>query len=290
MDPTTAMYLAQGIHGLVYGLTLFLVASGLTLIFGMMGIMNMAHPYFLLLGAYFAYSAMKLTGNFWLALLLGPIAAGFAGLLLERFFLNKVQALGNFGQLILTMGVALLIVEGVKVFWGGAAFRIAVPEHLNGLVSLGGLDYPKYRLFIVALSLSVLGVMTLILYLTRLGMIVRAAVSDADMVSVLGINMPLVSMITVGIGTWLAGVAGVALAPILTVYPGLADHIWMDAFMVVVVGGLGSLGGAFLVSIIYGLMYSYGIQFISQLAPLSMFAFMAVVLALKPRGLFGKRE
>jgi len=290
MDPTTAMYVAQGIHGLAYGMILFLVASGLNIIFGMMGILNLAHASFFMLSAYFSYQFLSMTGNFWVALLLAPVATAFFGILLERFLLRKIHALGHLGELILTVGVSLVILAGVKIFWGTESLPLKIPPFLSGLVSLAGMDYPVYRLFIITLSLVVLGIMALLLYKTRLGKIVRAAVSDADMVNALGINMPLVFMIVFGIGTWLAGVAGVAIAPILLVFPGLADQIGMDAFVVVVTGGFGSLSGAFIVSIIFGLLSSYGVQFLSQLAPLLMFIFMAIVLAIKPTGFFGERE
>jgi branched-chain amino acid transport system permease protein len=157
-------------------------------------------------------------------------------------------------------------------------------------VSIAGLDYPVYRLFIIGLALVILAVMTLLLYRTRLGKIVRAAVSDAGMVNALGINIPLVFMLVFGVGVWMAGVAGVAIAPILTVFPGLADQVGMDAFIVVVTGGFGSLAGAFVVSLIFGLLSSYGVQFLSQLAPVLIVAFMAIVLAIRPHGLFGARE
>jgi len=290
VDPTTAMYVAQGIHGLAYGLLLFLLASGFTLIFGMMGILNLAHGSFFMLSGYFGFQFLSMTGNFWLALLLAPIAAAFFGVLSERFLLRKVHAFGHIGELILTVGISLLILESVKVFWGGGSLHITVPQFLQGLVTVAGLSYPIYRLFIIGLSLMVLAFLTLILYKTRLGMIVRAAVSDADMANALGVNIPLVFMFVFGVSTWLAGVAGVAIAPILTVFPGLADQIWMDALVVVVVGGLGSLAGAFIVSIICGLSYCYGVQFISQLAPVLMFIFVAIVLGFRPMGLFGERE
>jgi branched-chain amino acid transport system permease protein len=290
MDPTTAMYVAQGIHGLAYGMVLFLVASGLTLIFGMMGILNLAHASFFMLAAYFCYQALTMTGSFWLALLLAPVAAAVVGILVERFLLRKVHAFGHIGELILTLGVALVILEGVKVSWGTESLPLRVPPILQGLISVGGLDYPIYRLFVIGLALVVLGIMALLLYKTRLGMVVRAAVSDAGMVNALGINVPLVFMFVFGVGTWLAGVAGVAIAPILTVFPGLADQMGMDAFIVVVTGGFGSLAGAFLVSIIFGLLSSYGVQFVSTLAPVLMFIFMAIVLVIKPMGLFGERE
>ena len=290
MDPTTAMYIAQGMHGLAYGMLLFLVASGLTLIFGMMGILNLAHASFFMLSAYIAYSVLHLTGNFWLALLLAPIATAIIGVIVERFLLRKVHAFGHIGELILTVGVALVILEGVKAGWGTQNLPLPVPESLQGLINIAGMEYPLYRLFVIGIALLLLIILTIILYKTRLGMVVRAAVSDAGMVNALGINVPLVFMFVFGIGTWMAGVAGVAIAPILTVFPGLADQMGMDAFIVVVVGGFGSLGGAFLVSIICGLLNSYGIQFISSLAPVLMYIFMAIVLTIKPMGLFGERE
>lgn len=290
MDATTAMYVAQGMHGLAYGMILFLIASGLTLIFGMMGILNLAHAAFFMLSAYLCYQVLNWTGSFWLALLIAPIMAAAIGVLMERFLLRKVHAFGHIGELILTIGVAMLIADGIKGIWGTENLPIRVPEVLQGLVSIGGLDYPVYRLFIIGMSLGILIVLALILYKTRLGMVVRAAVSDADMVDALGINVPLLFMLVFGVGTWMAGIAGVAIAPILTVFPGLGDQVGMDAFIVVVVGGFGSLGGALLVALICGLLSSYGVQFVSQLAPVLMYIFMAVVLVFKPMGLFGERE
>jgi len=290
MDPVTAMYVAQGIHGLAYGMVLFLVASGLTLIFGMMGILNLAHASFFMLSAYFAYTVLQLTGNFWLALLIAPVATATVGVLVERFLLRKVHAFGHVGELILTIGVALVILDGVQAFWGTENLPLPIPDILQGLVNIGGLEYPAYRLFVIGLALCLLAILAVILYKTRLGMVVRAAVSDADMVNSLGINVPLVFMLVFGVGTWMAGIAGVAIAPILTVFPGLADQMGLDAFIVVVVGGFGSLAGAFIVSIIAGLLNAYGVQFVSSLAPVLMFIFMAIVLTIKPMGIFGERE
>lgn len=290
MDATTAMYVAQGLHGLAYGMILFLVASGLTLIFGMMGILTLAHAAFFMLSAYFSYQVMQMTQNFWLALLIAPVVAGIVGVLCERFLIRRVHAMGHIGELILTVGISLVILDAVKAIWSTDSLYVDIPECLQGLVSIVGMEYPIYRLFIIGLALLVLLIMALILYKTRLGMIVRAAVSDADMVNALGINVPLVFMLVFGVGTWMAGVAGVAIAPILTVFPGLADQMGMDAYIIVVVGGFGSLSGAFLVSIIFGLLSSYGVQFVSQLAPILMFIFMAIVLVIKPVGIFGERE
>jgi branched-chain amino acid transport system permease protein len=290
MDPTTAMYVAQGIHGLAYGMILFLVASGLTMIFGMMDILNLAHAAFFMLSAYFCYQFLSMTGNFWAALLLAPVATAFFGILMERFLLRKIHAFGLMSQLVLTVGISLVILAGVKIFWGTESLPVKIPPILSGLVVIAGMDYPIYRLFIIGLSLLVLALMALLLYKTRIGKIVRAAVSDADMVNALGINIPLVFTFVFGVGIWLAGVAGVAIAPVLTVFPGLADQMGMDAFVVVITGGFGSLAGAFIVSIIFGLLSSYGVQLVSSLAPVLMFAFMAIVLAIRPLGLFGERE
>lgn len=290
MDPTTAMYVSQGIHGLAYGMVLFLVASGLTLIFGMMGILNIAHAAFFMLSAYFSYQVVVWTGSFWLALLLAPTATGLFGALIERFLLRKIHALGHTAELILTVGVMFVIMGAVKIFWGTESLYVSVPKFLEGLVNIGGMGYPIYRLFIIILTILVLIFLGLILYKTRLGMVVRAAVSDADMVNALGINVPFLFMFVFGVGSWLAGVAGVAIAPILSVFPGLADQMGMDSFIVVIVGGFGSLGGAFLVAIICGVLSSYGVQFLSQFAPVLMFAFMAIVLTFKPMGFFGERE
>jgi branched-chain amino acid transport system permease protein len=290
MDPTTAMYISQGIHGLAYGMVLFLVASGLNIIFGMMGILNLAHASFFMLSAYFSYQVLTTTGNFWVALIVAPVVTAFFGIILERFFIRKVHAFGHIAELILTVGVSLIILAAVKIFWGTESLPVKVPPLLDGLVYFWGMDYPLYRLFVIGMAVLVLAIMIVLLYKSRLGKIVRAAVADADMVNALGVNIPVVFMFIFGIGTWLAGVAAVVIAPILTVFPGLADQVGMDAFVVVVTGGFGSLLGAFIVSIIFGLLSSYGVQFLSQLAPVLMYAFMAVVLTIRPTGLFGERE
>ena len=290
MDQTTAMYVAQGLHGLAYGMVLFLIAAGLNVIFGMMGVLNLAHASFFMLSAYLAFQFVNITGNFWLALLLAPLVTAICGVLMERFLLTKVHAFGHMGELILTLGVAQIILAAVKGIWGTESLPLKMPPLLEGRVTFAGLDYPIYRLFIIGLALAILAIMTLLLYKTRLGKIVRAAVSDAGMVNALGINIPLVFMMVFGIGIWMAGVAGVAIAPILTVFPGLADQVGMDAFIVVVTGGFGSLLGAFVVSIIFGLLSSYGVQFFSQFASVLIVGFMAIVLAIRPNGLFGARD
>ncbi len=290
MDPIMAMYVAQGIHGLAYGMMLLLVASGLTLIFGMMGILNLAHASFFMLSAYFCVTVLNITGNFWVALLVAPVLSAMLGILFERFLLRKIHGAGHIGELILTVGLMMIIMESVKIFWGTDTFIINIPPSLKGLVNIFGMEYPIYRLFIIGLSAVIYCLLGLILYKTRLGMIVRAGVSDAEMVGAVGVNMPLVFMLVFGVGTWMAGVAGVAISPMLSVFPGMADQMGMDAFVVVVVGGFGSLLGAFVSAIFFGLLNSFGIQFIPRLAPVLMVLCMVLVLSFKPMGLFGERE
>ena len=290
MDSTTAMYVAQGLHGLAYAAILFLIASGLTIIFGMMSILNLAHGAFFMLAAYFCYEVVSLTGNYWLALLLAPVFLAVLGIVLERFFIRRIYAQGHLGHLLLTVGVMMLILGAVMQIWGTTYLPVAPPPSLKGIVSIGDIQFAVYRLFVVGITLIVGVLMVLVLYGTRVGKIVRAAVSDSDMVNALGINVPVVFTLVFGFGTWLAGVAGVVVAPMLTVFPGLADQVGMDAFIVVITGGFGSLLGAFVVSIIFGLLHSYGIQFVSQLAPVLMVSFMAIVLAIRPQGLFGVIE
>ncbi|MCB2227790.1 MAG: branched-chain amino acid ABC transporter permease [Desulfarculaceae bacterium] len=292
MSPEVQMYLAQGIHGLAYGMLLFLVASGLTLIFGMMGVLNIAHASFFMISAYICVSVMQATHSYWLSLLLAPLGTALLGILVERFMLRRVQksGLGHVAELLLTLGIAIVAGEAIKLIWGTEGLQVMAPPSLAGLVNIYGLEYPLYRLYIIGLALAVLLLLALVLFKTRLGTIVRAAVSDPGMVSALGVNTERVFMLVFGLGTWMAGVAGVAAAPILTVFPGLADQIGMEAFVVVVVGGFGSLYGALVAALFFGELNSFGIQFLPKLSPILMFAFMALVLAFKPTGLFGDRE
>jgi branched-chain amino acid transport system permease protein len=292
MSPVAVLYVTQAINGLVYGMVLFLVASGLTLIYGMMGFMNLSHAFFFMLAAYFSSTFLEITNSFWISLLLAPIVVGIIGMLVERFFLRNLEhgPLGYIGQILPTLGVALLILTGVTIFWGSQQPGITIPKSLAGFTSFAGLNYPIYRLFVVGLSFVILVIMALILFKTRLGLIVRAAVSDAGMVSALGIKIPLVFTLVFGIGTWMAGVAGVAAAPLFAVNAMFGYKWSLEAFVVVIVGGLGSLLGAFVAALVFGELHSFGVQLIPRLVPVLMFLIMVLVLSFKPKGFFGKRE
>lgn len=280
----------QALHGLVYGMILFLLASGLTLIFGMMNVLNFAHGALYMLGAYFSFSVLLWTGQFWLSLIIAPLLVGLVGVFIERVFLRKVHAYGHVPELLLTFGIAYIIEEMVKILWGTEPLRVQIPAILSGSLSLFGGSYPVYRLFIVLISLLVFAFLFLILFRTRVGIIVRAAVANKQMVDALGFNVPLIFLLLFGVGAWLAGVAGVIGGPYLITNPGMAAEILVDLFVVVVVGGLGSIEGALLASVLIGELQSFGILFLPQLALFFEFLLLAVVLIFKPEGLLGESE
>ena len=282
-------FVIQFLHGLAYAMLLFLVSSGLTLVFGMMSVLNIAHASFYMLGAYFSYQMLKMVGNFWVALIVCPILVGFLGILMERFLLRQVHAAGHVQEFVITFGILFVINESVKWIWGTEPLPVPIPPALSGSVMLVGSIYPAYRLFILFFSLGVLALMAYILMKTRLGITVRAAVSDRDMVSALGTNTPFVFMLVMGIGSWLAGLAGVIAGPFISTYPGMALEILVDCFVVTVTGGLGSLLGAVVASFLIGQLSSFGILFIPRFAIVFPFLLMAVVLIIKPTGLFGEK-
>lgn len=276
------------LHGLAYAGLLFLVSSGLTLVFGMMNVLNFAHAAFYMLGAYFSYSVLKTTGNFWLSLIICPILLFVIGALVERFLLRRVHAFGHVHELLLTFGLAYIITELIKWIWGNYPLSVTISSFLTGQVQLLGITYPIYRLFIILCAIIVGVVMALIIYKTRVGIIVRAAVNDSEMVNALGINIPRVFMSVFAAGAALSGFAGVIAGPLLTTYPGMAADILIDAFVVIVIGGFGSLGGALLSSLIIGELQSFGALLIPKLSMALIYLLMAAVLIIKPSGLFGE--
>ncbi len=289
MSPTTFILISQGIHGISYGMLLFLVASGLSMIFGLMDILNLSHAYLFMLAAYFCYSIATMT-NFWVALIVAPVIIAIIGIIMERYLIKKIHPFGHIPEMVLTVGIGMVLLEVVKSIWGTQSLMVGAPDLLKGFVPIGFLKYPNYRLFVIGFTVVVLVAMIQLFNKTRFGTIVRAATTNAGMVGALGINVPLIFTLFFGFGTWLAGLAGVVVAPLLSVFPGLADQIGLDAFVVVVLGGLGSLWGAFVAAILIGLLNAYGIQFIPTVAPLITFGLMVIVLSLKPTGLFGERQ
>ncbi len=282
-------FVIQFIHGLVYGLLLFLVASGLTLVFGMMNVLNIAHVSFYMLGAYLSYTMLKVAGNFWVGLIFCPILVAFLGILMERFILRRVHASGHVQEFVITFGILFVLNEAIKWVWGSETLSVAIPPVLSGSIRIMGNIYPAYRLFILFFSLVVLALLTFILMKTRLGITVRAMVSDRDMASALGTNTPFVFMLVMGIGSWLAGLAGVIAGPFLSISPGMGLEILTDCFIVTVTGGLGSILGAAVASFLIGQLSSFGVLLIPRFAIVFGFLLMAVVLVIKPSGLFGEK-
>jgi branched-chain amino acid transport system permease protein len=284
------IYVMQAIHGLVYGMLLFLVASGLTLVFGMMGVLNLSHASFYMLGAYFAYSITRYLGNFWVSLLLSPIIVGCLGILVERLLLRKTYKQGHLVQLLLTFGLFFVLNEVARAIWGTQTLSIPPPSPFAGDIAVMGMRYPAYRLFILGFSILVLLGIATMLARTRIGIIIRAAVTDSDMVEALGTNVPMVFMGVFGGGAALAAIAGVVAAPFLSTYLGMANDVLLDCFVVIVVGGFGSLFGAFIASLMIGELQSFGVLWIPRLALIFQFLLMAGVLIIKPTGLLGEKE
>lgn len=279
------------LHGLAYAGLLFLVSAGLTLIFGMMNVLNFAHAAMYMVGAYLSYTIiMKLSGQFWMALILCPLILFVIGALIERFLLRRVHKYGHVQELLLTFGLAYIITELVKWYWGNYPLAVNITGFLSGTIPIFGITYPIYRIFIFGSAVFVGVIMALILYKTRLGIILRAAVNDSEMTNTLGVNVPLVFMGVFAFGTALSGFAGVIAGPLLSTFPGMAHEILLDAFVVIVVGGFGSLGGAVVAALLIGQLQAFGVLLIPKLSVALIYLLMAVVLIVKPSGLFGEEQ
>ena len=278
------------LHGLAYAGLLFLVSAGLTLVFGMMNVLNFAHAAMYMLGAYFSYTILQATDQFWLSLIVCPLFLFAIGALIERFLLRRVHVHGHLHELLFTFGLAYIITEVVKWVWGNFPLAVNIGGFLGDTIEIIGITYPVYRIFIFVCALIVGTAMALILYKTRLGIILRAAVNDGEMVNALGINVPLVFTCVFAFGAALSGFAGVIAGPLLSTYPGMAHEILIDAFVVIVVGGFGSLGGAMVASLLIGELQSFGVLLFPKLSLALVYLLMAAVLIIKPSGLFGEKQ
>jgi branched-chain amino acid transport system permease protein len=268
----------------------FLVASGLTVVFGLLGFLNAAHTSFYMIAAYFAYSIARVTGNFWIALLVAPVAVTLLGFAIERTLFRRLYAMGHTAQLLYTIGLGYVIAELCKLAWGDSTFSLAPPASLAGRITLFGATLPAYHLFICAVALALLGVLGVLLTRTRLGLVVRAASSYPEMVGALGFNVRNVYSLVFAVGVFLAAVAGVVVVPLTGAQPGMADEALVQAFIVVVAGGLGSLPGALVASTLMGLLQGYGSVFFSGYALFFPYVVLGAVLLVRPTGLFAPRS
>jgi len=281
--------LIQTLNGIQYGLLLFLIASGLTLVFGIMGIINLAHGSFYMIGAYLAFSLTQWTGSLPAALVLGIPVTLVLGLAVEKFFIVHLYRRDHLQQVLLTFGLILIFNELQLIIWGGDPNSVPVPAALAGSVPVSDtLSYPVYRIFLSAVCLVLAGLMAFVIQKTRLGMRIRAGASNREMVESLGVNIRLLYALVFSVGVTLAGVAGMLAAPVETVYPGMGEQILIISFVVVVIGGIGSVKGAFLGALAIGLADVYGQVYLPEIASVAVYALMAAVLLWRPSGLFGR--
>jgi branched-subunit amino acid ABC-type transport system permease component len=287
VDYVIGVLLPQLLHGLVFGAALGLLALGLTVIFGLLGVMNFAHGELFMLGAYAGIGVIGATGSFWIALLAAPLIVGVVGAVTEVATLRPIYAREPLYGLILTFGLALVFREGVRQIWGGDMRRILPP--FPGSTPILGMTYPNYRLFLLAMSAIVLLAIWLFFTRTRAGIIVRAAVQDSEMLDGLGVNVKRVFTLTFAGSGALAGLAGLLLAPVFTVYPQMGVEMILLAFIVVILGGMGSLGGSVVAAFIIGVAQSlFSLWMNPQRVAIAIFGIMIVVLIVRPRGLFGR--
>ncbi len=305
----------SALNGLLYGLLLFMLSSGLTLIFSMMGVLNFAHASFYMLGAYIAFT---LTGGigFWPALFLAPVLVGLIGAMVERYGLRKVHSHGHVAELLFTFGLAYLIEEAVKLVWGKLPVPYGVPDSLDWpIFTLFDTTYPAFRVFMMVVATLMFVGLWLLLKKTRAGLMIQAALTHPQMVGHLGHNVPLIFMLVFGIGCALAGLAGVIGGALLVTEPAMAFTLGPIVFVVVVVGGMGSLTGAFVASLLIGMLQTFAIAIdasladffalfgvevdpkgeltgitLAQIAPMLPFILLVLVLIFRPRGLMGARE
>ena len=279
---------AQALNGLAYGVPLFLLSVGLTLIFGMLDVINLAHGSFYMLGAYAGLSLIAVTDSFWLALLAAPLAVGLIGALIERSCLRPLYRRPPLDQVLLTFGFIYLFEDLVKWIWGGRIRSIPPPELFSGSVSLGGTIIPSYRLFVIGFGLVMAILLYLVIERTRLGAVIRAGVFDAEMTAGMGINIHRVFTAVFAFGAALGGLSGVIAGPIQSAFPSMGVTILIPALIVVVVGGLGSLKGSLIGSLIIGQAETFGKAWLPDAAMLIIYVVMAGIVLIRPQGLFGR--
>lgn len=306
------------LNGISYGLLLFMLSSGLTLIFSMMGVLNFAHASFYMVGAYFAYTITSLVG-FWPALVLAPILVGLLGAGFEKYALRRVHKFGHVPELLITFGLSYVVGEVVQLIWGRGSVDYRVPEALDGpLFTIFGTQFPMYRAFMMLVAVLMLIAIWLMLTKTRIGLVIQAALTHPEMVESLGHNVPRVFMMVFGGGCALAGLAGVIGGNAYVTEPSMAVSLGGVIFVVVVVGGMGSLAGAFLASLLIGVLQTFAVAIdasllsalkavgvmltpesfgypilklkLSQVAPILPYLFLVLILIFRPKGLLGTRE
>lgn len=300
---TAQLALSQLLNGLQLGVLLFLLAAGLTLVFGIMSFVNLAHGSLYMLGAYFGAAAFAKTDSFVVGLIAAVVGAGLVGLLLDRFALTKLYERDHLDQVLATFGLILFFNELIRIIWGPSSVFMQVPAALSETIEIGGFSYPSYRLAIIGAGIAVALGLYLLIQKTRVGMLIRAGATNANMVAALGVNIKWLNTLVFALGAALAGLAGVMAGPIVSVQPGMGEPVLILTLVVIIIGGLGSIRGAFFAALIVGVVDTLGRAFMPTimrtllerstadaagpaLASMLIYLFMAVVLAVKPQGLF----
>ena len=287
-DITFDLFALQLMTGIALGAVYALLAVGLSLIFGMLTVVNFAHGAFFMVGAFLGVYFMNLTGNFWFSLLLVPLAVGAIGLLCERFLVRPLYGRGIDYPLLLTFGLSYVMIEAMRFVFGIEGVPSSTPAELRGAVNLGFGHFPLYRLFLIAATAVIVLGLWLFIEKTRYGLIIRAGSRDPEIVKVLGIDISKVWLLVFGIGTAIAGLSGLLAAPTRAVNPEMGIPILAESFVVTVVGGMGSLPGAVIAGLLVGIVFSMTSLFAPAYAEMSIFVLMAVVLLIRPQGFFGK--
>ncbi|MBC8268553.1 MAG: branched-chain amino acid ABC transporter permease [Rhodospirillaceae bacterium] len=281
-------FLIQVLNGVQYGFTLFLVASGLTLIFGIMGIINLAHGAFYMIGAYICFWLFGITDSLLVAIMAGiPIMFVF-GYAIERLAISVLYKRDHLYQVLMTYGLILILNEMQKILWGSDFYSVPIPEVLSGSIPMGNQEYPVYRLFVSLVCMVVAAGMYVVIGKTKLGMMIRAGASNREMVQALGINISRVFAVVFSLGAALAGFSGMIDAPLSSVYPGMGNYILIISFVVIVIGGIGSVKGAFVGAMLVGLADTFGKVLVPEFSSMVIYALMALVLLWRPQGLFGR--
>ncbi len=285
---TASLLLSQLMTGIALGAVYALLALGLSLIFGMLTIVNFAHGAFFMVGAFLGVYFLGVTGSFWFSLLLTPLAVGALGMVVEKVLVRPLYGRGIDYPLLLTFGLSYVMVEAMRVLFGIEGVPTSTPAALRGAVNLGFGFFPLYRLFLIGATAAVVLGLWLLIEKTRYGLIIRAGSRDPEIVKVLGVDVAKVWLLVFGVGTAIAGLSGVLAAPTRAVNPEMGINVLAEAFVVTVVGGMGSLPGAVLAGLLVGIVFSITSLFAPAYAELSIFVLMALVLLVRPQGFFGK--
>ncbi len=282
-----ASFLIQLLNSVQYGLLLFMLAAGLTLIFGIMGVVNLAHGSFYMLGAYLAWWLSSLTGSLTVAIMLGVVLSVLFGLALERLLFRHFYQRSHLDQVLLTFGLIYIFEETRSILWGDDVHGVPIPDALSASIPLtDNLSYPVYRLFMSGLCIALALGLYLLISKTKLGMKIRAGAFNRDMAESLGVNVKLIQMIVFALGVALAAIAGMIASPIASVYPNMGSSVLIMCFVVVVIGGIGSVRGALIAALLVGLVDTFGKVLFPQVASMLVYVLMALVLLFKPEGLF----